>query len=660
MLERRFAPFFVSAGFKLENQIMPVITLPDKSTRAFDQPVTVVGVAADIGPGLAKATLAGEVDGVLRDAGHLIEDDASLRIITGRDPEGLEIIRHSTAHLLAQAVQRLFPEAQVTIGPVIEDGFYYDFSYPPGFTIEDLDRIGAEMRRIAKDALPVKREVWSRGEAVQHFRQEGEKYKAEIIEDLPDDEQISLYRQGEFVDLCRGPHVPNTSALGEFKLTKLAGAYWRGDSNNEMLQRIYGTAWASKKELKAYLYRLEEAEKRDHRRLGKQLKLFHFQEEAPGMVFWHDHGWRIYTEIENYIRGKLRDNGYQEVNTPEVVDIKLWEKSGHADKFIDDMFITESENRTYAVKPMNCPCHVQVYNQGLHSYRDLPLRMAEFGSCHRNEPSGALHGLMRVRAFTQDDAHIFCTEEQVQAESAAFIELLYEVYRDFGFNEVLVVLSTRPENRIGDDAQWERAEQTLAAALDEAGIEWKESPGEGAFYGPKIEFSLQDTLGRVWQCGTLQLDFFTTGRLGASYVDEDSSKQVPVMLHRAILGSLERFIGILIENYGGAFPLWLAPVQAVVLNISEKQEDYCIKVAQTLKKQGFRVESDLRNEKIGFKIRQHTLAKVPYLLVVGDREVENGTVAVRSRSGEDLGSMEPDALCKRLADEVAQRGRIEN
>jgi threonyl-tRNA synthetase len=660
MLERRFAPFFVSAGFKLENQIMPVITLPDKSTRAFDQPVTVMGVAADIGPGLAKATLAGEVDGVLRDAGHLIEDDASLRIITGRDPEGLEIIRHSTAHLLAQAVQRLFPEAQVTIGPVIEDGFYYDFSYPPGFTIEDLDRIGAEMRRIAKDALPVKREVWSRGEAVQHFRQEGEKYKAEIIEDLPDDEQISLYRQGEFVDLCRGPHVPNTSALGEFKLTKLAGAYWRGDSNNEMLQRIYGTAWASKKELKAYLYRLEEAEKRDHRRLGKQLKLFHFQEEAPGMVFWHDHGWRIYTEIENYIRGKLRDNGYQEVNTPEVVDIKLWEKSGHADKFIDDMFITESENRTYAVKPMNCPCHVQVYNQGLHSYRDLPLRMAEFGSCHRNEPSGALHGLMRVRAFTQDDAHIFCTEEQVQAESAAFIELLYEVYRDFGFNEVLVVLSTRPENRIGDDAQWERAEQTLAAALDEAGIEWKESPGEGAFYGPKIEFSLQDTLGRVWQCGTLQLDFFTTGRLGASYVDEDSSKQVPVMLHRAILGSLERFIGILIENYGGAFPLWLAPVQAVVLNISEKQEDYCIKVAQTLKKQGFRVESDLRNEKIGFKIRQHTLAKVPYLLVVGDREVENGTVAVRSRSGEDLGSMEPDALTKRLADELAQRGRIEN
>ncbi len=636
---------------------MPAITLPDGSQRQFEQAVTVMDVAGDIGPGLAKATLAGEVDGVLRDASHLIEADASLRIITSRDPEGLEIIRHSTAHLMAQAVERLYPESQCTIGPVIEDGFFYDFSYPPGFTMDDLDRIGAEMRRIVKDALPVKREVWRRGEAIQYFRQEKEEYKAKIIEDLPEGEEITLYRQGEFVDLCRGPHVPNTSALGEFCLTKLAGAYWRGDSNNEMLQRIYGTAWATKKELKAYLHRIAEAEKRDHRRLAKQLDLFHFQEEAPGMVFWHDNGWRIYTLIEQYIREQLRKHGYQEVNTPEIVDIKLWEKSGHAEKFADDMFITESENRTYAVKPMNCPCHVQIYNQGLHSYRDLPMRMAEFGSCHRNEPSGALHGLMRVRAFTQDDAHIFCTPEQVQQESADFIELLYKIYADFGFDEVLVMLSTRPDNRIGDDAQWDQAEETLAAALDDAGIEWVENPGEGAFYGPKIEFSLKDTIGRVWQCGTLQVDFFTTERLDATYIDEDSSRQNPVMLHRAILGSLERFIGILIENYGGAFPPWLAPTQAVVLNISEKQDDYCKKVVETLGNQGFRVNSDLRNEKIGFKIRQHTLAKVPYLLVVGDREVENGTVAVRTRSGEDLGSMQVEAFAQHLAGDVKRRGR---
>jgi threonyl-tRNA synthetase len=638
---------------------MPAITLPDGSQRQFDQALTVMDVATDIGPGLAKATLAGEVDGVLRDASHLIENDAKLRIITGRDPEGLEIIRHSTAHVMAQAVERLYPESQCTIGPVIEDGFFYDFSYPPGFTLEDLDRIAAEMRRIVKDAAPVEREVWHRGEAIQYFEQEKETFKAEIIRDLPEDEDISLYRQGEWVDLCRGPHVPDTGRLGEFKLTKLAGAYWRGDSDNEMLQRIYGTAWANKKDLKAYLHRLEEAEKRDHRRLAKQLDLFHFQEEAPGMVFWHDHGWRIYTEVKNYIRTQLRRHGYQEVNTPEVVDIKLWEKSGHADKFSKEMFITESENRTYAVKPMNCPCHVQIYNQGLHSYRDLPMRMAEFGSCHRNEPSGALHGLMRVRAFTQDDAHIFCTPDQVQAESGDFIELLYKIYADFGFNDILVQLSTRPDNRIGDDEQWDEAESILAAALNEAGIEWEENPGEGAFYGPKIEFSLKDTIGRVWQCGTLQFDAFMPVRLDATYIDEDSSRQTPVMLHRAILGSLERFIGILIENYGGAFPAWLAPVQAVVLNISEKQDEYSKKVTAALENQGFRVESDLRNEKIGYKIRQHTLARVPYLLVIGDREVESETVAVRTRSGEDLGSMQLEEFAQHLAEDVGRRGRTE-
>jgi threonyl-tRNA synthetase len=526
--------------------------------------------------------------------------------------------------------------------------------------MEDLDRIGAEMRRIVKDALPVTREVWPRGQAIQFFRQEGEEYKAQIIEDLPDDEEISVYRQGEFVDLCRGPHVPDTGKLGQFRLTKLAGAYWRGNSNNEMLQRVYGTAWRSKKELNDYLNRLEEAEKRDHRKLGKQLGLFHFQEEAPGMVFWHDHGWRIYTEVEKYVREQLRKAGYQEVNTPEMVDIHLWEKSGHAEKFIDEMFITESENRTYAIKPMNCPCHIQVYNQGLHSYRDLPLRMAEFGSCHRDEPSGALHGLMRVRAFTQDDAHIFCTPEQVESESSAFIDLLYRMYADFGFDEVLVKLSTRPEKRIGADELWDRAEAALARSLEAGGIEYEINPGEGAFYGPKIEFSLKDTIGRVWQCGTLQLDFNMPGRLDATYVDEDSQRQTPVMLHRAILGSLERFIGILIENYGGAFPAWLAPVQAVVMNITDKQMDYCKNVTETLANQGFRVESDLRNEKIGFKIRQHTMGKVPYLLVVGDREVENGTVAVRTRSGEDLGSLSIAAFAQHLADDVGRRGRNVN
>jgi threonyl-tRNA synthetase len=635
---------------------MPVITLPDGSQREFDQPVSVLDVAADIGPGLAKATLAGEVDGRLVDAAHTIEKDAALRIVTARDEEGLEVIRHSTAHLLAQAVKRLFPEAQVTIGPVIEDGFYYDFAYEPGFKPEDIDRIASEMRRLVKDAIPVGREVWERGPAVQFFKQEGEEYKAEIIRDLPEDEEISLYRQGDFIDLCRGPHVPNTSHLGHFKLTKLAGAYWRGDSNNEVLQRIYGTAWPDKKQLKAYLHRIEEAEKRDHRRLGKQQDLFHFQEEAPGMVFWHPKGWTIYTEVQNYIRERLRDAGYGEINTPQIVDISLWERSGHAAKYLENMFLTDSESRQYAIKPMNCPCHVQVYNQGLHSYRDLPIRFAEFGSCHRNEASGALHGLMRVRGFTQDDAHIFCTPDQVQSEASEFIKLLFSVYRDFGFEDVKVELSTRPENRIGDDALWDKAENALQAALEAAGMEWSLNPGDGAFYGPKIDFSLKDTIGRVWQCGTLQLDFNMPERLGASYIAEDSSRQTPVMLHRAILGSLERFIGILIENHAGKFPAWLAPTQAVVMNITDRQAEFCEQVAETLENKGFRVELDLRNEKIGYKIRQHTLARVPYLLVVGDREVEEGAVAVRTREGEDLGSMAVEDFAKRLADDIERRG----
>ena len=638
---------------------MPVITLPDGSQRQFEQAVTVMDVAADIGPGLAKATLAGEVDGQLVDASFEITDDAALRIITSKDEEGLEIIRHSTAHLLAQAVQRVFPEVQVTIGPVIDNGFYYDFAYEPGFNPDDLDRIAAEMRRLVKDHLDVERIVMGRGEAIQFFRQKGEEYKAQIIESIPEGEELSLYRQGEFTDLCRGPHVPNTSHLGHFRLTKLAGAYWRGDSNNEMLQRIYGTAWPSKKELNTYLHNLEEAEKRDHRRIGKQLDLFHFQEEAPGMVFWHDHGWIIYTQIKDYIRKRLRKAGYQEVNTPEIVDISLWQKSGHAEKFIDNMFLTGSEDRTFAIKPMNCPCHVQIFNQGLVSYRDLPIRMAEFGSCHRNEASGALHGLMRVRAFTQDDAHIFCTPDQVQAEASSFLDLLYSVYRDFGFDDVMVELSTRPENRIGDDEQWDQAEKALAAALDGTDLDYKLNPGDGAFYGPKIDFSLKDTIGRVWQCGTLQLDFNMPKRLGAEYVTEDGSRQTPAMLHRAILGSLERFIGILIENYAGKMPVWLAPVQAVVLNITDRQDERCKEIAESLENQGFRVDLDLRNEKIGFKIRHHTLSRVPYLLVIGDREVEEGTLAVRSREGEDLGSMKVEAFAQHLEGEIARRGIIE-
>ncbi|MEW8043473.1 MAG: threonine--tRNA ligase [gamma proteobacterium symbiont of Phacoides pectinatus] len=634
---------------------MPVITLPDGSQRSFDQAVSVLDVASSIGPGLAKAALAGCVDGRLVDAFHVIGQDAELAIITERDADGIDIIRHSTAHLLAQAVKQLFPDAQVTNGPTIEDGFYYDFAYQRPFTAEDLQAIEAKMGELAKADHRVSRQVMSRDQALRLFRDMGEAYKAEIIESIPAGEDLSLYTQGEFTDLCRGPHVPSTGRLKAFKLMKLAGAYWRGDSRNEMLQRVYGTAWRDKKELKAYLTRLEEAEKRDHRKIGKAQDLFHTQEEAPGMVFWHDKGWQVYLLIQAYIRDKLRDNGYQEVHTPQVIDRSLWEKSGHWDKFGDMIFTTHSENRDFAIKPMNCPAHIQIYNHGLKSYRDLPLRLAEFGSCHRNEPSGTLHGLMRVRNFVQDDAHIFCTEDQILPEVSDFIDLLFEIYRDFGFNEVLVKLSTRPEQRVGEDALWDKAERSLQEALDQKGLAWELQPGEGAFYGPKIEFSLKDCLNRVWQCGTIQLDFSMPGRLDASYIAEDNSKQVPVMLHRAILGSLERFIGILIEEYAGAMPLWLAPVQAVVMNITDRQSDYVKKMAENLNKQGFRVETDLRNEKIGFKIREHTLARVPFLLVVGDREMENETLAVRTRGGEDLGSLSVEALAQRMGDEVARR-----
>ncbi|MBI5450669.1 MAG: threonine--tRNA ligase [Gammaproteobacteria bacterium] len=637
---------------------MPTITLPDGTTRSFDRPVTVMELAQSIGPGLAKATLAGRVDDVLVDASHLLEHDAAVKLVTDRDADGLEILRHSCAHLMAQAVKALYPEAQVTIGPVIEDGFYYDFAYTRQFTPDDLVAIEQKMEQLAAQDQQVTRSVMVREEAIGFFRRMGEDYKAQIIEDIPAHEPLSLYQQGEFIDLCRGPHVPATGKLkGGFKLMKLAGAYWRGDSRNAMLQRIYGTCWANKKDLAAYLHRLEEAEKRDHRRIGKQLGLFHTQEEAPGMVFWHDHGWRIYQQVEQYIRQVLREHDYQEVRTPQVVDRSLWERSGHWEKFSHMMFTTESESRNYAVKPMNCPCHVQIFNQGLKSYRDLPLRIAEFGSCHRNEPSGTLHGLMRVRSFTQDDAHIFCTEDQIQAEVAQFIELLYGVYRDFGFTEVLIKLSTRPAQRVGSDEIWDKAEHALEQALNTKGLPWDLQPGEGAFYGPKIEFSLKDCIGRVWQCGTIQVDFNMPGRLGASYIAEDGSKKTPVMLHRAILGSLERFIGILIEEYAGRFPLWLAPVQAVVLNITERQAGYIEAVAESLRKQGLRVNFDLRNEKISFKIREHTLARVPYLLVAGDREVSENTVAVRTQAGADLGSMSIDAFAERIRAEIAGRGR---
>ena len=634
---------------------MPLITLPDGSSRQFDQSVSVHDVASAIGPGLAKAALAGRVDGILVDTSHMIEEDASLAIVTGRDEDGLEVIRHSTAHLMAQAVKQLFPDAQVTIGPIIEDGFYYDFSLEKPLTLEDLTAIEARMKQLVKANHPVARSLMARDQAVAFFREQGENFKAEIIESIPSDEDLSLYNQGDFTDLCRGPHVPATGHLGAFKLMKVAGAYWRGDSKNAMLQRVYGTAWRDKKELKGYLHRLEEAEKRDHRKLGKAQDLFHTQEEAPGMVFWHDKGWQIYLTIEQYIRDKLRDNGYQEVHTPQVIDRSLWEKSGHWDKFGDMIFTTHSENRDYALKPMNCPAHIQIYNHGLKSYRDLPLRLAEFGSCHRNEPSGTLHGLMRVRNFVQDDAHIFCTEEQILSEVSDFMNLLFEVYRDFGFTDVLVKLSTRPEQRVGADELWDKAEKSLEDALNQKDLAWELQPGEGAFYGPKIDFSLRDCLNRVWQLGTIQLDFSMPGRLDAHYIADDNSKQVPVMLHRAILGSLERFIGILIEHYAGALPLWLAPVQVMVMNITDRQAEFVEKVAVSLKEQGFRVERDLRNEKIGFKIREHTLSRVPYLLVVGDREVENGTVAVRTRSGEDLGSMTVEAFSEKLGKEAACR-----
>jgi threonyl-tRNA synthetase len=637
---------------------MPAITLPDGSSRIFDKPVSVLQVAENIGPGLAKATLGGKVNGKLVDASFVIENDVSLSIVTDRDQEGLDIIRHSTAHLLAQATQALFPEAQVTIGPVIDKGFYYDFAFKRAFTPDDLEKIEVKMAGIVAQNLQVVRKEMSRDQAIALFESKKEHYKVEIIKAIPQDEILSLYQQGDFIDLCRGPHVPSTGKLGVFKLTKVAGAYWRGNSSNEMLQRIYGTAFAKQKDLEKHLHLIEEASKRDHRKIGKQLGLFHLQEEAPGMVFWHPDGWAIYQQIEQYIRKVITRHDYQEIRTPQLVDFSLWERSGHADKFADGMFSLESDHRQYAIKPMNCPCHVQIFNQGLKSYRDLPLRLAEFGSCHRNEPSGTLQGLMRVRAFTQDDAHIFCTEAQIQGEVANFIDLLFAVYKDFGFEEIIIKLSTRPEQRVGSDEVWDKAEQALAQALDTKGLAWDLLPGEGAFYGPKIEFSLKDCLERVWQCGTIQVDFSMPARLDAQYVAEDGSRQIPVMLHRAILGSFERFIAILIEHYAGAMPSWLAPTQVVIMNITDKQLEHCLKLEETFKNNGFRVISDLRNEKIGFKIRERTIQKIPYLLVIGDKEIETHSVAVRTRSGEDLGSMPLQAFIELLHSDVASRGLV--
>ena len=634
---------------------MITITLPDGSRREFSAPPTVAEVAASIGAGLAKAALAGRIEGRLVDTSHRIESDATLSIVTDREPDGVDILRHSTAHLLAYAVKELFPDAQVTIGPVIENGFYYDFSYKRPFTPEDLQAIEAKMAELAKKDEAVSREVWQRDDAVRYFESIGEKYKAEIISSIPASEPIGLYREGNFIDLCRGPHVPSTGKLKVFKLMKLAGAYWRGDSRNEMLQRIYGTAWAKKEDQDAYLHMLEEAERRDHRKLGRELDLFHMQDNAPGMVFWHPRGWTLWQQVEQYMRRVYQDNGYQEVRCPQILDRSLWERSGHWENYKDNMFTTASENRDYAVKPMNCPGHVQVYNSALRSYRDLPLRYGEFGNCHRNEPSGALHGIMRVRGFVQDDGHIFCTEEQILDECVAYTELLHKVYRDFGFEQILYKVATRPEKRVGDDALWDRAEHALMESLRRSGVDFVIAPGDGAFYGPKIEYTLKDALGRPWQCGTMQVDFNMPQRLGAEYVAEDNTRRHPVMLHRAIVGSLERFIGILIENHAGALPMWLAPVQAMILTITDAQADYARDVAQALKKQGFRVESDLRNEKINYKIRENSLQKLPYLLVVGDKERQAGMVAVRARGGLDLGSMSIAAFAERLALEVENK-----
>lgn len=641
---------------------MPIITLPDGSKREFNQPVTLMQVAEDIGPGLAKATVCGRINGKLVDACETITEDANITLITGRDTEGLEVIRHSFAHLVGHAVKQLYPEAKMAIGPVIDDGFYYDIAYERPFTPDDVEAIEKRIKELVKKDYDVIKKMTPIKQAREIFQSRGEDYKVRLIDDLMENGEsgdVGLYHHEEYIDMCRGPHVPNTRVMRTFKLLRVSGAYWRGDANNEQLQRIYGTAWNDKKDLKAYIKRIEEAEKRDHRKLAKRLDLFHLQEEAPGMVFWHPNGWTMYQVLEQYMRQVQRDKGYSEIKTPMVVDRQLWEKSGHWEHYSEYMFTTESEKRTYAVKPMNCPCHIQVFNQGLKSYRDLPLRLAEFGSCHRNEPSGALHGLMRVRGFTQDDAHIFCSEDQIRAEASAFIELTRKVYADFGFDQVDLKLSTRPDDRMGEEILWDKAEQALTDALNDTGLEWSLQPGEGAFYGPKVEFTLKDCLGREWQCGTLQLDFMLPGRLGAQFVDEDGERKVPVMLHRAILGSFERFLGVLIEHYAGDMPPWLAPQQVAILNITDNQSEYCQKLETKLRESGYRASADLRNEKIGFKIREHTLQKVPYLLVVGDKEVETNSVAVRTRKGDDLGTLSIDAFTQLLDDAIAQRGRLD-
>jgi len=637
---------------------MLIITLPDGSTREFDQAVTVAAVASSIGAGLAKAALAGKVDDVLVDTSYLIDKNAKVAIITERDVDGLEVIRHSCAHLLAQAVKQLFPSAQVTIGPVIDDGFYYDFAFERSFTPDDLTQIQTRMEKLASEDISVERWTLSRNEAIEYFKSIGEIYKTKIIQDIPENEILSLYRQGDFTDLCRGPHVPSTGKIKAFKLMKLAGAYWRGNSKNEMLQRIYGTAWENKKSLDEYLHRLDEAEKRDHRKIGKALDLFHTQEEAPGMIFWHAKGWIIWQAVEQYLRRFVQKNGYQEVRTPQILDKSLWERSGHWDKFRENMFVTEAENHTFAIKPMNCPCHIQIYNHGLRSYRDLPLRYAEFGLCHRNEASGTLHGMMRVRSMVQDDGHIFCTEDQLFDEASRFIDQIYQVYKDFGFDTILIKVATRPAKRVGSDEVWDKAEKYLMTALDEKGIAWDLNPGDGAFYGPKIEFYLKDCIGRIWQCGTLQVDFSMPERLGATYIAEDGSRKTPVMLHRAIIGTLERFTGILIEHYAGDFPLWLAPIQAVAMNITDKHADYIKECTQWFDDQDLRVQSDLRNEKVGFKIREHTLQKVPFLLVAGDKEVESRTLSVRTRDGVDLGCLPLQDIADKMHTMIKNRAKI--